>query len=543
VKKSSSFKRGKLSPSFSERGKKMKIIRLVLILVLVVMNFSLDVSYALHVTGCDLSGRDADTLVYLNTGECLRVEVGETLIVNRKISATVRHRADWGYSRFPVKSKLKVRILLRKIEATSEQNIVFCMLSICTTGRKEEDSSLAFLTKKIPVVFPNKFPEGHVNNAKYWGHISREELHSCLPDGTAKLLTMDIDIGNKCSLCCKHCFRRDERVDVINNPLSHEEIVGYIREAKDLGLKEIKILGRGDPFENSRFLEFLREVTAMDIGIAVFTKGHVLGCDQLAQEYNEHLGINSSWELVQAVKELDKVSILLGFNSFNRKMQESFVGVDAYPETELLKDYVVFRDRALVYLVKAGFNDYMPGEATKLGMIAAPIKPENVDEIFELYTWARRRNIYMVSCPTGISGKGEDEHEREKLFEGYIPRLEDLWVQIYVWAIEQNVVSLDTFKRDGVALYPGCHVCNQTAAGFYLHLSGQVNLCPGRVEIFSKDIREDGLKKAWMSSVNYKRAKYGSKFNYRCPARDGYSLSDDFYSNIEAKVLKKFGVS
>ncbi len=515
----------------------MKTLRLILILVLVVMNFSLDVSHALQVTGKDSSGRDTSTFVYLDTGEFLRVKVGETLVINRNVSAIVSNRWDGGWSKFPVKSKIKIQISLRKTKGLSEQNVMLCMLSVCATGRKERgESSLAFLTREVPILFSGRFPDDHVNDVKYW-NVNREDLHSCLPDGTAKLLVMDVEFGDECGLRCDHCARRDDRVDIVTDPLTDDETLDYIWEAHQyLGLQFVKILGRGEPAQHVRFLENLRAITDMGVGVTVFTKGHVLGCDELASKYNSHLGINSSWELIKAIKELENVSILLGFNSFNRSMQERFVGVDRYPPTALLKDFVKFRDRALIDLVRAGFNDYVSGEATKLAMIAAPCKPENLHEIFELYKWGQRRNIYTLTCPTNICGKGADEFEREKEFKDYILKLEDVWAQIYVWAIRTNLLSLDVFNEDGVGLYPGCPGCHQTAAGFYLHLSGQGNLCPGRKEVFFEDIRKCGLRKGWMGSANYQRAKYGTKYNYHCVARDGYSLSPDFYRNIERKV-------
>ncbi|HBH46627.1 MAG: hypothetical protein A2445_02750 [Candidatus Jacksonbacteria bacterium RIFOXYC2_FULL_44_29] len=403
--------------------------------------------------------------------------------------------------------------------------------------------SFAILTNNIPVIFPGQFPKGYQNNVRWWGNISKEELHSTLPDGTARLLTMDLDIGDTCGLACPHCFRRDPRFDSVSkgNALTHEEIVAYVKEAKALGLKQVKILGRGEPFQNTRFLEFLETMTDMGIGVAVFSKGHVLGCDALASKYNSHRGINSSWELVKRLKDL-KVSILLGFNSFDRDTQNAFTGVDKFSETALLKNYVDFRDQALINLVKAGFNEYIPGEATRLAMIAAPVKPENIDEIFGLYTWARVRNIYMLTCPTTISGKGLDELEREKQHADYVSQLEDLWAQIYIWAIQKNLISREAFLEDGVSLYPGCHVCNQTAAGFYLNLPGRINMCPGRVggtTIFTRDIGEEAsLKDVWVRSSNYQRAKYGKRYNYHCVARDGFSLPQNFYKNIEAKVMK-----
>jgi len=132
-----------------------------------------------------------------------------------------------------------------------------------------KQDSYSLLTAAIPVVFEDKFPDNYKNDVKWWGNISGEELHSCLPDGTAKLLTMDLDIGDTCGLRCPHCFRRDSKFDCVSqaNKLTYEEIVGYVKEAKELGLKQIKILGRGEPFQDSRFLEFLEEMTALDIGV------------------------------------------------------------------------------------------------------------------------------------------------------------------------------------------------------------------------------------------------------------------------------------
>lgn len=361
------------------------------------------------------------------------------------------------------------------------------------------------------------------------------------------MLAMDVDLGDTCSLNCPHCFRRDPRFDVIKtHALKHEETIFYIKEAQKLGLKQIKILGRGEPFENPRFLEFLRKMTEIGIGVSIFTKGHVLGNDDLAKKYNyEKYGISTGEELIAAIKNLN-VSILLGFNSFDRATQEKFTGVDQYPESSPLKNYVEFRDKALLRLVQAGFNKHEPGKATRLAMIAAPIKPENVDEIFNLYIWARPRNIYLLSCPTTISGKGLDEFERQKKFSDYVAQLEAMYSKIYVWAIKTNLIPLEKFKQDGVSLYPGCHVCNQTAAGFFLNLSGQVNQCPGRVDestIFTKDIKEEkNIKSVWENCLNYKRAKNTTGFNYRCVARDGISLPADFYKKIEKNVLNSLGI-
>lgn len=404
------------------------------------------------------------------------------------------------------------------------------------------------LLNDIKVVFPGKFPKNYRNSVAHYGNFRTEELGQINPDGTYKLLHMDIDFGNNCMLDCPHCFRRDDRFDlnIKQKFLTEEEILNYLKEAKTLGLQTVKFLGRGEPFENKNFIGFLRKLYDLGIKASVFTKGHVIGNDQFVKKFNSQYGITNGEELAQELKKLD-TSILLGFNSFDKNMQESFINSGNLK----IKNYCELRDRALKFLVEAGLNDYHKGEETRLAMIAAPIKPENIDEITSIYEWGRRRNIYVLSCPSNLSGKGIDETERVSHFEDYIPNLINLYSKIYAWNIKNNLQTLEQFKKEDTSLYPGCHPCNQVATAMYLTLTGKVVRCPGRVDkesTFSNDIRQaGGIKKIWLESENYQRAKKGD-FNCYCPARDLpnddniQSLPSNFYTKIREEVLKNFKI-
>ena len=408
----------------------------------------------------------------------------------------------------------------------------------------------------ISLVFGEGFPERYKNSVAHWGNFSREELHQKNEEGIEKLLHLDIDFGNSCSLRCPHCFRRDDRFDSSKDQsfLNEEEIKGYLLEAKKLGLKSVKFLGRGEPFENPKFLGFLEWLTNNEIHAAIFTKGHVIGSDELAIKYNSQYGINSGQDLADRLKELD-VSILLGFNSFDKTMQENFIGNDQIKNREIKDKYTEVRDTALIRLVKSGLNEYKKGEPTRLAMISAPIKPENIDEIFEIYQWGRKRNIYALSCPSTNSGKGIDETGRVRQHKEFITDLKNLYTKIYIWNIENNLMTLEEFKEEGVSLYPGCHPCTQTAAGMYLTLSGKVVRCPGRADkksTFSEDIRKEGLTNIWIHSENYRRAQgkikspEGNGLNYHCPARDWEadngqkSIPRGFYEDIKKRVIDYF---
>lgn len=411
-----------------------------------------------------------------------------------------------------------------------------------------KDNSKARLSS-IPVIFGDKFPKGYKNDVANYGNFSKEELHKTNENGIYLMKHMDLDFGDVCSLRCGDCFRRDPRLDIVEDPLSEDEIFSYILQAKELGLESVKFAGRGEPFENKNFVGFLEKISDNGIGVSVFSKGHIIGSDKHVKIYNGHNGINTGQELAYKLKDLG-VSILLGFNSFDDATQEMYVGIGNGVGKSKVHNYVEKRNRALEYLVNSGLNEYLPGKETRLALVTAPVKPENVGEVNEIYEWGRRRNIYVLSCPTTVSGKGLDAIENVKKHTGYWDSLKKEYVKNYVFNLDNGLMTLDQFKKEGVSLYPGGHPCTQTATGMYILLSGKVIRCPGRADkqsTFTEDIRkEKDLKTVWMNSENYKRAQgkikapAGNDFNYHCPARDGHNLHFSFYKDIKAEVIKHF---
>jgi MoaA/NifB/PqqE/SkfB family radical SAM enzyme len=395
--------------------------------------------------------------------------------------------------------------------------------------------------QNIPVIFNDKFPAEFVNNVAGWG-ISEEELHSKLPDGTYKLLSLDLDFGLACSLKCPHCFQNNQNTYNQKKKLTWDETIHIIDQAADLGLKYVKILGAGEPFEEKNLLKLLVEFDKRNIHTAIFTKGHVLGSDELAKKKFGHEGITSSNDLVEKLYNL-KTSILLGLNSFNNETQLDFVGITQ--KRNPLYSYPQLRDNALKLLVETGFNKYNPGVATRLAVVSAPFKPENIKEIFDIYRWGLMRNIYVATCPTTSSGHGNNELLRESTndFDIYMNSVKDLYVRIYKWAIDNGAIKKDKFIKQGVSLYPGAHPCNQVACGLYIRLDGSVYLCPGNDNerfLVEDDLCKLPLKDVWMKSNNYNLAKEDKKFNFECIAREkSFFLNhSSFYQDVYSSILK-----
>lgn len=389
---------------------------------------------------------------------------------------------------------------------------------------------------KIPEVFKDNFPEGYVNDVHGWA-FSREKVKETLIDGTPKLLTMDIDLGVQCSLNCPHCFRRSANLnDIKKHALTYEQTIKLLKDAKELGLESIKVLGAGEPFENKKFLDFLIDLRKLGITPGIFTKGHVIADDKLVKRYYGHHGIKTGKQLVKKLRELD-VSILLGFNSFDTKTQDYMV---AYKGVCGVKNYTLKRNKALKLLVDAGFNKTNP---TRLAFIAAPITEKNINDVFEIYTWGRKRNFYVVSTPTMISGRGAEQKKIQEAYYGK-KKFEDdlikLYTRINIWNIKNGLITLNQLEKDGISSYAGCHPCNQASSGMYVTLKGIVIRCPGRDDeqsTFSHDIRKTSLKKIWKNCENIKRA---GTFNNHCPAKDGITIPARLYSEVLNNVKTYF---
>ena len=367
----------------------------------------------------------------------------------------------------------------------------------------------------IPVKF-EQFPPGYINDINGWA-FDRETIEK----NAGKLLTLDIDFGSRCSLNCPYCFRRGNSVDNVLRTLDYDDLVSLLKEAKELGLRSVKFLGAGEPFEAPMFLEFLRVCRNLDIIPLIFTRGHVIGDDDEVSELYGQYGIRTGEQLVEEVRKCN-ASIMLGFNSFHDEVQKKMVGNGS--------DFIVKRDRALTLLVDAGFNKVTP-RATRLALAVNPIIRWNLPDAFELYKWARSRNIYAIITPPMISGRA-----RADGWERYMPseaELVELYTRIYHFNIQTGLQSIQQISEEGISAYAGGHPCNQVACGLYVTLNGIVLSCPGDESNVEGNIWDHTLAYIWKHSSNRKR---GGTFNCKCIAKDGKTIPTQLYDSVYSRL-------
>jgi MoaA/NifB/PqqE/SkfB family radical SAM enzyme len=309
--------------------------------------------------------------------------------------------------------------------------------------------------------------------------------------------------------------------------LTDSEVLSVVDEAKALGLRSVKIIGPGEPLEEKTLLGFLDFLAERNITPLIFTKATALGDERISKKVH---GLTPR-QLAKRLRDDYNVTILFGANSFHPETQAKLVGRDHYPGV---------RNRALELLAEEGFNDFTPGQPTRLTLILNPILRSNYDEIFDIYTWARRRHIYNISAPTMVAGPCS----REGFYSAVTPsesELISLYVRINVWAIENGVYTLQDIERDGVSSYAGALPCQQVGSGLFIRKDGLALRCPGDDVSIQGRIREKSLGEIWASSENLN--KYGGMLNVGCPPKYGKTIPEGFFEKVLNAVRERTSLS
>lgn len=335
-------------------------------------------------------------------------------------------------------------------------------------------------------------------------------------DGTYKLLTIDLSIRDdeyiervnrgssetiseraekeyKCDIGCKHCF--ECKTDTNNPLMTFDEVKDVVEKAKKIGLETVKFLGPGELLHNPKLFEILDFFEQENINICIFTKGIILGDDELAQK---NFGLSAK-ELCQKLAGYNKVRLLVGFTSADPKTEHSRI-------ESKVEDFSRKRNTGLENLVGAGMNKDINSQ--KLALICAPILKDNIDEALNIFVWGTKRNMPVVLSPTMVSGKGQEMPEitnpdfKEK-------QLVDLYSRVYKWLIENKILTQDDVKNEGVSPYAG-FACNQFISGMFIRKDGRVQACPGNESAlfrYCDDIRNADLKQVWKQSLGYMKRK------------------------------------
>ena len=254
-------------------------------------------------------------------------------------------------------------------------------------------------------------------------------------------------------------------------------------------------------------------MTNRGVGLAIFTKAHVLGDDAWVQRVFGNSGIQTARALSEAFYEL-KTSFLVGFQSAIPSVQDRLVGG--------IRGYSILRRRALEILAETGFNKTSP---TRLALCCNPITKENVSELYDIYVFGRERNILPVNACLMVSGKQLDARYLAN-HDAPAELKEHLFQRIYRYNLEHGINTIEQLEQEGVSCMPGVHPCNQVAAGLYLTCNGNVVRCPGDASAVLGNVCETSITEIWHAQADW---PLRGQFNCHCPFKDGITLPNGIY--------------
>ena len=184
-----------------------------------------------------------------------------------------------------------------------------------------------------------------------------EEIKKCTADNG--LLSIELEFTKRCNLKCIYCYTRAGKA--MDNELSLDEIKSVILQAKELGAKKIILIGGGEPLMYDSLTEVIEFINSQGLKQVIFTNGTLINektADTLYQ---------------------NKVSVIIKHNSFKSEVQDALAGKKG--------TYWQIK-RGMETLRKTGY----PNGKASLG-IQTVICRQNINEIPDLWSWARERNI------------------------------------------------------------------------------------------------------------------------------------------------------
>lgn len=197
--------------------------------------------------------------------------------------------------------------------------------------------------------------------------FSMDEIRRAAQSG--RLLSMELELSLRCNFRCSYCYVPQS--SYFKSELTFEEIKDVIRQAKDLGARKIILLG-GEPSIYPLIRETVGFLSDLNLETEMFTNGSGLTpdfCRFLAAHHTR---------------------VVLKLNSFDDVIQDSLAGRPGALATIR---------QALDHLTQAG---YPSGNAFLA--VSTIICRQNLNEIEELWTWARDRDIapyFEVITPQG----------------------------------------------------------------------------------------------------------------------------------------------
>ena len=390
--------------------------------------------------------------------------------------------------------------------------------------------------------FRGNFPSDFQNYVAGW-NIPDSELEN----KTLRFLNLDLAGATGCSRRCAHCYTMEGKIDELRGigkaqKLSHKELkldnlLEVISSARDLGLKSVRVMGRGEPMECRDLVPFVAEMDNLGLTTVIFTRGHVLGDDHRAKSIYGSYGLNTGLDIANYLFR-HRASLIVGYSSLDDTIHDGMVGISGH---------AVRVQEGIKTAIQAGFLDRTTG-ATRLAIQTAVTKL-NLTELPIGYTLWQRLGASPVYNSLMVTGRSDEEFFH-KATSGFEERV-DIHAQIVYSMIAMGIVS-DKDITKVVGAYMGTKKCHDIEQGLYLTSAGIVFPCPvvDSPQTALGDVNQEGLKKIWEINPYKSREQHicepkrlhGFPNNFADLVAESIELNKERYQKVHEEIHRRLGV-
>ncbi|MFH2146234.1 MAG: radical SAM protein [Candidatus Omnitrophota bacterium] len=291
----------------------------------------------------------------------------------------------------------------------------------------------------------------------------------------AAISSLSIKLPVRCNLSCTYCYGNNQIGD-----LKFSEMTKVLKEAIDIGVQSISILGEGEPLLYKNLFQLIDYINNYGIPAIVYT--------------------NNTLITEKKAEALFKRNVLVvgKLNSLRNDIQRKISGdKDAYKIFE-----------GLNILKKIGFNRTVPSRLALHTVIIS----DNYDELCEIWQMCRDENIipyFQVFVPPARYGKNKKHIKKLTVAK---EKVKELFFKLY--RIDKDKYGL-IWDKNYTYPIPGMG-CNVIKSGCAIDSFGNVKLCAYLDESLG-NIRNESLKDI-LSSEKVKKIRgfiyYKNKKNF-----------------------------
>jgi MoaA/NifB/PqqE/SkfB family radical SAM enzyme len=314
-------------------------------------------------------------------------------------------------------------------------------------------------------------------------NFSLEDIQKSKSENRPMLLTLYTK--GICNLKCPSCFIETE--DKQFKELTIEQYYNILDEAKDLGIKTIKISGAGEPLLDHRIFHIAKYIRKLGMKCVIYTNGTFFGDDDLSYKIHKL----KACDLIKNILELD-ISIVLKYNSFKPDVQDYLVGVKGSGEKI---------QKGLNNLLKMDFNR----KGTSKLAIQSILTPYNIEEIPELYRFARRNNIFPY-FETVLKKGSASENSNIYLTDDQI---KDIFLQLL--EIDKKEFHIEWFPAPSFVGF----FCTELYYGMFIDNFGYLKPCAG-IHVQLDNYNNKSLKELWSNDLLIKLRNVDENIKGNC---------------------------